>query len=234
MSEHTTPRTPTRSDQADDRRLGNEQAHLEEERRVRAATTADDPDRIRDEIRMTRGRMDDTLSSLEYRVAPSQVAARSRARLQSRWTRLRQSVMGSSPASRGPGDMASDVGDSARQAPQAVAEKTRGNPMAAGMVAFGLGAIIAGALPESEREQHLAEDAADHLDLQRVRDEVEEVVDDVREPVEARATEGMEEVKKTAQSESSHLQDEARTSQERVGGEARDASRQVRDQSGTA
>lgn len=231
MNEHTN--SPTHTDGPDDGRLANEQAHLEEERRVRAAATADDPDRIRDEIRMTRGRMDDTLSSLEYRVAPSQVAARSRARLQSRWTGIRESVMGSSPASRGPGDMASDVGDSARQAPQAVMDKTRGNPMAAGMVAFGLGAIIAGALPGSEREEHLAEEAADHLDLQHVRDEVEQVVDDVREPVEARAKEGMEEVKQTAQSETSDLQDEARTSQERVTGEARDASREVRDQSGS-
>lgn len=225
-----------------DPRLSREEAHLEEERHVRAAAGADDPERIREEIRMTRGRMDDTLGQLEDRVAPSRVAARGRARMRSNWQRLRGTVMGTaddrsshtSGPSRSPGDVASGAAHQARQAPDAARRATRGNPLAAGMVAFGLGALVAAALPESEQERRLVEEGADRVDLQRVRSEVEDAVEDVRGPVEARAREGLEEVKDTASSEAEGLRDEGRASQERVTGEARDASDRVRDRSGDA
>ncbi|MBY5161361.1 DUF3618 domain-containing protein [Salsipaludibacter albus] len=223
-----------------DPRLANEQAHLDEERRVRAAAQADDPERIREEIRMTRGRMDDTLGQLEDRVAPSRVAARGRARLRSNWRRLRGTVMGTvddrtshaAGSSRSPGDVASGAAHQARQAPDAARRATRGNPLAAGMVAFGLGALVAAALPESEQERRLVEDGVDRVDLQRLRNQVEDAVEEVREPVEAQAREGLDQVKDTASSEADGLRDEARSSQQRVTGEARGAGETARDRTG--
>lgn len=215
--------------------VANEQAHLEEERRIRATQQADEPARIRDEIRMTRTRMDDTLYELEDRVAPSRVAERSKARMKARWTDLRSNVMGSvddrtpspsssggtSSSSRGVGDVASDAADQARQAPQQVKQKTRGNPLAAGMIAFGVGALVSALLPESDQEQQLVEDAADKVDLQQVRGEVEQAAQDVREPVRERSQEGMEDLKQTASDHASELQDEAQTSQQRVASDAK-------------
>lgn len=250
MSDMTNPRTPDhvatdpRSAAAASRspaRVGNEQAHLKEERRIAAAQQADDPARIRDEIRMTRSRMDDTLYELEERVAPSRVAERSKAKLKSRWNRVRTNVMGSvddlTPSSNGPstdgsrgvGDVASEAADQARQAPQTVKRQTRGNPMAAGMIAFGVGALAAALLPDTDQEQQLVEDAADRVDLQRVRDEVEQVAQDVRQPVQERAQEGVEDLKGTAQDHAQELTEEASTSGDRVASDAQDAGERVRD-----
>lgn len=224
--------------------VDNERAHLEEERRVRAAQQADDPARIRDEIRMTRSRMDDTLYELEDRVAPSRVAERTRARAKSRWNSVRNSVMGSmddptssggtvpsmgsSGSSRGVGDVAHDAADQARQAPQMAKQKTRGNPLAAGMIAFGVGAMVSALLPESEREQQLVEDAADKVDLQQVRGKVEQVVQDVQEPVQERAQEGVEDIKGTASDHAREIKDKAASSGQRVKSDAKDAGEQVK------
>lgn len=240
MIDQTTSTGPARLD--DDQPPTNEAAHLEEQRHVRAAGRSDDPERIREEIRMTRGRMDDTLGQLEDRVAPSRVIARTGTRMRARWTRMRDSVMGSNGdittrtgSSRGPAERAADVADHARRAPAAAREATRGNPLAAGAVAFGLGVLVAGALPASDRERRLAEDAAENVDLQRVRDEVEQVVDDVRGPVQARAEEGVEKVRSTARSEAADLRHEADTSRQRVTDDATGASQtagQAREQVG--
>lgn len=241
----STPTTPSPYDDGPDAtRATAQQAHLEEERRLRATQQADDPARIRDEIRMTRGRMDDTLYELEDRVAPSRVAERTKARARTRWNSVRSSVMGtvddatpsrssgydSSGSSRGVGDVASDAADQARQAPQMATQKTRGNPLAAGMIAFGVGALAAALLPESDREQQLVEDAADKVDLQAARGEVEQAVQDVREPVQQRAQEGMDDLKGSAQDHAQEMKDEAATSGDRVQSDAKGAGQQVKDQ----
>lgn len=247
MSTPTNPNLPSDTDSTR-REAAAEQAHLEEERRMRAAQQADDPARIRDEIRMTRGRMDETLYELEDRVAPSRVAERTKAKARSRWNDVKGSIMGSaddltpsgsspsgsgsSGSSRGMGDVASDAADQARQAPQRAKQKTRGNPLAAGMIAFGVGALAAALLPDSDQETKLVEDAADRVDLQAARGEVEQVVQDVREPVQQRAQEGVDDLKGTAQGHAQDLKDEAATSGQRVQSDAQDASQQVTQQAG--
>lgn len=239
MSDLTNPRH--QPDSATGAPLASERAHLEEERRIAAAQQSDDPDRIRNEIRMTRSRMDSTLYELEDRVAPSRVAERSKQRLKTRWRSVRDNVMGSvddltpsgrdsatSSSSRGVGDVASDAADQARQAPQRVKEQARGNPLAAGMIAFGVGALASALLPGSDQEQQLVEDAADRVDLQQVRGEVEQVVDDIRQPVEERAREGVEQVRQTAQSEADGLKGDTQQAGQRVASHAQDAGDEVR------
>jgi hypothetical protein len=240
MTTPTNPNLPDGAGAGDPTRASTEQAHVEERRRLRATQQADDPARIRDEIRMTRTRMDDTLYELEDRVAPSRVAERAKARARTRLDAVRGSIMGtvddvtptgsSSGSSRGVGDVASDAADQARQAPQAAREKTRGNPLAAGMIAFGVGALAAALLPESDQETRLVEGAADNVDLQKVRGEVEQAVQDVREPVQQRAQEGVDDLTDTAQGHAQAMKDEAASSGARVRSDAQDAGRQVHDQ----
>lgn len=209
----------------------------DEDVRVREVQRLDDPAQIRDEIAATRSRMSGTIDALEDRVHPSRVADRNRAKVRSRWQSLRDNVMGSiddlTPDDSGDGRDAGDVADDARQAvrnaPQRVKRRTRGNPMAAGMVAFGLGAIIGSALPETDAEQEAAERAAERVDTDRLRQEAQRVAQEVREPVEAQARQAAEEVRQTARSEAEDVHSDAQSSAERVRSHAEDEAQQVRD-----
>ena len=49
------------------------------------------------------------------------------------------------------GEKAHDVADSVRGAPQAVAQQTQGNPLAAGIIAFGVGMLAATLIPVDRR-----------------------------------------------------------------------------------
>ena len=50
-------------------------------------------------------------------------------------------------------DKASAVGDAVSNAPAQVKQRARGNPLAAGLIAFGAGLLVSGLIPSSEREQ---------------------------------------------------------------------------------
>ncbi len=56
-------------------------------------------------------------------------------------------------------DAASTAADAVQQAPQAIRRQTRGNPLAAGLIAFGAGWLVSSLLPASRREQELADQA---------------------------------------------------------------------------
>jgi glutamate synthase domain-containing protein 1 len=63
--------------------------------------------------------------------------------------------------------MASSAGDAARgaadriqRAPDALAEQTRGNPLAAGLIAFGAGMLVATAFPRTRAEERVVDSAA--------------------------------------------------------------------------
>ena len=56
-------------------------------------------------------------------------------------------------------DAASTAADAVQEAPQAIRRQTRGNPLAAGLIAFGAGWLVSSLLPASRREQELADQA---------------------------------------------------------------------------
>ena len=62
--------------------------------------------------------------------------------------------------------------------------KARGNPLAAGLIAFGIGYLISSAIPSTEKEQEAAsrlqEKAAPLTD--KVREAASDAVDQLREP----------------------------------------------------
>ena len=46
-----------------------------------------------------------------------------------------------------------------QQAPQTIVRQTQGNPLAAGLIAFGVGWLVSSILPASEKEKQLAQQA---------------------------------------------------------------------------
>ncbi|HEX6076079.1 MAG TPA: DUF3618 domain-containing protein [Micromonosporaceae bacterium] len=125
------------------------------------------------------------------------------------------------------GDKASEAtsraAETVQQAPTAVRQQTRGNPLAAGLIAFGAGLLTASLLPESEAEkraaQRLQEEAGDLVD--RVREPLAQSAQQLKEDVSGSVRQATDQVKETAR-------DAARTTAEEGKGATRDAAQQTR------
>lgn len=161
------------------------------------------PDEIRADIERTRSELSRDVDTLGERVTPSGMARYQGDKLRGSLSRLRERVMGTAhdagsstrstvsdlgDKAHGLGDRAQDLagsaGDAVGRAPQAVLDKTEGNPLAAGLVAFGIGLVAASLIPASQTESQAAQrvkDAAQPL-VDGAKDLAGTMADDLREP----------------------------------------------------
>jgi uncharacterized protein YjbJ (UPF0337 family) len=204
---------------------------------------AEEPDRIRDEIEYTRADLARNVDRLADKTSPTRVAQR-------RWTAVKEKVMGTprhaadatadtarsavgtvqdqaSRAGDRAGEAAHDVADSVREAPRKVVRQAQGNPIAAGVIAFGVGLLAASLIPASEAEKRAG---------QQLRDNAGELADQVREPLRESAQqfrddmsgtvrEAAGQVKETARDAAMTTKDEATSSARSATEETRQAAR---------
>jgi gas vesicle protein len=121
---------------------------------------------------------------------------------------------------------ASTVQDAVQQAPGAVVRQTRGNPLAAGLIAFGAGWLVSSLLPASQREQELAEQAKQHASElgQPLADAAKEVAAELQEP----AQQAVESVRATATDAGRTVAEEGQSAAQHVQERAQDAAGTVR------
>jgi|SRR4051794_28269622 uncharacterized protein YjbJ (UPF0337 family) len=163
---------------------------------------AEEPDRVRQNIEATRASLTRDVDLLAEKTSPRQVARR-------RWTAVREKVMGSaeqgrhavsdttSAAAGTVQDKAHDAADAVRSAPQAVATQTQGNPLAAGIIAFGVGMLAATLMPVTEAERRAGQELREHSgDL---TDRVKDVAGDLKDDLSGSARHAVDEVRSTAQ-----------------------------------
>ncbi len=187
---------------------------------------AEEPDRLRQDIERTRASLSRDVDQLADKTSPTRVAQR-------RWASVKEKVMGNSDHARhAAGDTAShasdvvstkahdaadavgskahDAADAVRNAPQAVSRQTAGNPLAAGIIAFGAGMLAATLIPVSDVEkragQQLKDNSGDLVD--RVKDVAGEVGSDLKQ----NAVEAASQVKETAQDAAQTTKDQAQSS----------------------
>ncbi|MFC8600117.1 DUF3618 domain-containing protein [Isoptericola sp. NPDC057191] len=165
-----------------------------------------DPEQVRADIERTRRELSRDVDTLEEHVRPSAVARRQTERARAGVSRLRERVMGTSGSSSrhttdavhhatdSVRDAAGSVGDAVSGAPRVVREQTEGNPLAVGLVAFGLGLIAASLVPASRQEAEAAG---------RVKEAAAPLVDDLKEAGASMA----QELKGTAQEHAEGLKD---------------------------
>ena len=197
--------------------------------------TSPDPDQQRREIAATREDMGRTMAEIEDRVSPSRIKERQSARMRSKWTRMRESVMGTSEEAKSrTSAKAHEAQERMQEAPERVEAMTRGNPMAAGLIALGFGALAGSLLPASRPEQEMASELRDEFEapvrqgLQRTGHEMQDQLkEQAKETVKEHAMEVMSDTKESAK----RTQEEAKTSAQEVGSEAKDAGQSVRKQS---
>lgn len=187
-----------------------------------------DPNEIRAEIDRTRAEVGHDVDALAEKVSPLRAVGRQTDRIRERVDHVRESVMGSSE---GPGvrdrtaDLAHQAGDAVGRAPGSVKRRTRGNPFAAGLVAFGAGWLVGSLIPASRAEQDAAQAVKEHSEpmveeaksiAQEAGGHLKPQAEQAAKAVQSRASEGAQEVKAQGQGHASHLQDETKRAGHRV------------------
>jgi len=182
-----------------------------------------DPDQIREDIERTRAELSSDVDALTDKVSPTQVAARQADKVRTAVSDAKDRVMGGSDTA---GSAASSVGDAAAQLPHAAKDKTRGNPLAAGLIAFGAGWLLSSLLPSTRQEQQLAQSAKEQAAplVQEAKDAAQELADNLRQPAQEAATA----VKDRATEAGATLRDEGKSAAADLRSDATDAADTVR------
>jgi hypothetical protein len=124
-------------------------------------------------------------------------------------------------------DAAASATDAVQQAPRVIRRQARGNPLAAGLIAFGAGWLVSSLLPASRREQELA-DQAKQVAQDKVQPVVSQVASEVGDNLRAPAQQAVDSVKSTAQDAGQTVADEGRSAAQDVQGRAQDAAGNIR------
>lgn len=119
-------------------------------------------------------------------------------------------------AKEGVSEVAHNVRDAAAEAPHEIRRRTQGAPLALGLIAFGLGGVVAALMPASQPERRAAA---------RVKEQAGPVVEEAK----AVAQEAVENVKPVAQDAAASVQETAKSGAEVVREDARSSAQTVKD-----
>ena len=214
--------------------------------------TSSDPDVIRQQIEDTRRELSYDVDALNEKVNPARVVDRRVTAAKGRLTSVKERVMGSAQdttssahgmASNAAGsvqgaassaagsvqDAAASAADAVQQAPQQIVQQTQGNPMAAGLIAFGVGWLVSSLLPASQKEKELAQQAEsavrEHKDT--LLEPAKQAAQEIGEQLKPAAQEAVESVKATAQDAASTVTEQGKSAAADVKGQAQDSKEKV-------
>jgi cell division septum initiation protein DivIVA len=207
-----------------------------------------DPDQIRGDIEQTQQNLSADVDALAEKVSPPRIVERQVQRTRWTITNLKDRIMGgtaervsgmsgtvSSSASSAKDTLtakASSTADMAGSAPEMARQRTRGNPLAAGLIAFGAGWLVSSLLPATEPEQRVASQVKDLATekgrpvAQQLSQVGQEVGQDLRESAQQRA----EVIRETAASGASTVTSEAQSRAAEVADHAQEAGTRVTEQ----
>ena len=171
------------------------------------------------DIEQTRQNLSQDVDELTDKVSPGRIAQRRKEAATSKLRSLRDNVMGSAQDSaQSVSSVGQNVGDTASGAVQTIEEKAQGNPLAAGLVAFGAGMVLGSLIPASRTEAKATQKAMDvaREQGQPVIDQAKAAGQDMAEQLKQSAGDAAQEVKSTAQESAQHVTDEAKASGQHV------------------
>ncbi len=183
---------------------------------------SENPDVIRADIEATRARLGTNVDAVADKVTPSHIVQRQSDRVKENVKDavfgVKEKVMGAADHTAGTmhsaagsagaplGEASSDAGSAIGDAPTQVKTKTQGNPLAAGLIAFGAGLLVSSLIPASQKEREAADalkTAAEPLTTE-LTEAAKHVADGLKEPAQA----AMENVKATATEATEHVKAE--------------------------
>jgi ElaB/YqjD/DUF883 family membrane-anchored ribosome-binding protein len=218
-------------------------------------TTSNDPEAIRRQIEQTQRELSYDVDALNEKVNPSRVMDRRVSAAKGRIGRVRERVMGSAHDTRATAqyrtqnaagtvqDRAQDAAESVQgaaqqaahavqQAPDTIVRQAQGNPLAAGLIAFGVGWLVSSLLPASERERELAQQAESAV--REHKDELlapaKQAAQEVGEQLRPAAEQAVQEVKTTAQDAAQTVKQEGQSAAQDVQGQAQESRQTVQSQ----
>jgi hypothetical protein len=217
--------------------------------------TTSDPDVIRRQIEDTRRELSYDVDALNEKVNPARVVDRRVSAAKGRMSNLKEKVMGSAQdttsqahgmasnaagsvqgAASGAADSVSSAASTAvgavQQAPDQMIRQTQGNPLAAGLIAFGVGWLVSSLLPASEKEKQLAQQAEstvkEHKDA--LLEPAKQAAQEIGEQLKPAAQQAAESVKATAQDAAGTVTEEGRSAAADVQGQAQQSKETVQSQ----
>ena len=214
-----------------------------------------DPDQIRSEIDQTQRELSADVDALTEKISPQRIVERRVRRSRTAMTNVKDKIMGSTSdayqtagsATSGVGDRvgarasaardtvagtASSAVDTVRSAPDTARRGTQGNPLAAGLIAFGAGWLISSLLPATEPEQQVASQVKDFAVEQGrpVASQLGEAGQQAAQELKESAQQRAEAVKGTAADATSKVTGEAQSAAADVSGQAQQSAGRVREQ----
>jgi len=200
-------------------------------------TTSSDPDEIRAEIEQTRASLSENVDRLGESASPKNVARRQVDKAKEAAGSIKDSitdaVMGKaddaqatfSDAQGALSDRTSSAKQTLADVPARTQSKTRGNPLAAGLIAFGAGLLIAGLIPSSQKEQEAVgrlQEKAEPL-KEQASQAVSELATGLKEP----AQQAVDSVKETAAQGAENVKSEGSGAADDVRSQVQDSKQNV-------
>jgi hypothetical protein len=205
------------------------------------------PEEIRAEIERTRANLSNDVNALADEANPKNIAKRQVDKVKDGAVSVKDRIMGSasdvaetaSDKVSALGDKASAVGDRASDrssavggavagAPTTVKRKAQGNPLGAGLVAFGLGYLVSSLIPVSDREQEAA--AGLKAKAEPLKEKLTEFGKDVASNLQAPVQDAVASVKETATGSVQTVKDEGTSAASEVKGQVQDSKDSVQGQ----
>jgi len=187
-----------------------------------------DVEELRHDIERRREDLGATVDAIGDRISPGRIITRRRNRMSEGWQSLKDRVMGtmSDTVSSG-GDSASNVVGSVKDhvGPEAIRQQAVGSPLGVGVVAFGIGFIVAAVLPPSEAEASAAEKVKEKAQPitgelaaagKEIAGSVKEHAAEAGQDLKEHASQAASEVKSTASDEASSMSDDAKQARDQV------------------
>ena len=178
---------------------------------------------VREEIELARDDLGDTIDAIGEKVSPRRIAQRRAEKVRNSATHLRERIMGS--AESGYGTTSAKMGDAVgtlqsgasgavefgKDAPHKIEQQTQGNPIAAGLVAFGFGLGLASLLPETPVEARQAREIRRRV-VEPVKEGVTEAGRNIAGDLKDSAKESAEAVKATATDSAGQIKEDVQRS----------------------
>jgi len=177
---------------------------------------------LRRDLELQRNELSHDFEAVGDRISPRRAVERRKASVRQTAHRITESVMGSaddatsrvgdraSAMKSGVADVASSAGDTMSEMPHRVERTTQGNPMAAGLIAFGAGLLAASLIQPSRREQDMARKLQPNLE-------------DVAAQARAAVQDTVSELKPEAQHAVDHVKNAATDAAKQTGEDAKSA-----------
>ena len=189
-------------------------------------------EQLTQDIEARRAELSRDLDALTDKVSPAQMVERRKEATRSKARSIRDQVMGTAQDSRqGVASAGTGAADSmtggAQGAVGAIERQTEGNPLTAGLVAFGAGWLVSSLMPASEKEAQAAHQLVESAKDSRLADEARSVGQEMGQNLKESASEAADQVKSAAQDSAETVKQEGQSSAESVKTEGQERAQHV-------